>query len=61
VDGLTRQTGLEREDLLSQLSRLLPDVIDKLTPDGKLPRDDELVTNASSPARVSAAATREKG
>ncbi len=47
VDGLARDTGLERDDLLSQLSRLLPEVIDKLTPDGKLPSDDELVSDVT--------------
>lgn len=42
VDGLSRETGLPRDDLLSQLSRLLPEVIDKLSPNGKLPQDAEL-------------------
>ena len=44
VDGLTRETGLPREDLLSQLSRLLPEVIDKLSPSGKLPKDSDLLS-----------------
>jgi uncharacterized protein YidB (DUF937 family) len=44
VDGLSRETGMQRDDLLSQLSRLLPEVIDKLTPEGKLPPEDELVS-----------------
>jgi uncharacterized protein YidB (DUF937 family) len=43
VDHLMRETGMPREDLLSQLSRLLPDVIDKLTPDGKLPKESDLL------------------
>ena len=43
VDGLSRETGLPRDDLLSQLSRLLPEVIDKLTPNGKLPREEDLL------------------
>lgn len=43
VDHLARETGMPREDLLSQLSRLLPDVIDKLTPDGKLPKESDLL------------------
>jgi len=34
---LSRESGMPKEDLLSQLSRLLPDVIDKLTPQGKVP------------------------
>lgn len=37
VDGLSNQTGMPKDDLLSQLSELLPDVIDKLTPNGRRP------------------------
>jgi uncharacterized protein YidB (DUF937 family) len=43
IDGLSRETGIPRDDLLSQLSRLLPEVIDKLTPIGKLPREEDLL------------------
>ena len=46
VDGLTRETGLPREDLLSQLSRLLPTVIDNLTPNGKLPDDNAYLSES---------------
>ena len=56
VDSLAKDSGLPREDLLSQLARLLPDVIDNLTPKGQLPSreellegpDDKLSGNASS-------------
>lgn len=41
VDDLSRQTGLDRGDLLSQLSATLPHVVDQLTPHGRLPTDDE--------------------
>ena len=41
VDELSRQTGMERGDLLSQLSSVLPGVVDKLTPHGRLPTQDE--------------------
>lgn len=34
---LAQQTGLDVGSLASQLSNLLPNVVDKLTPDGKLP------------------------
>jgi uncharacterized protein YidB (DUF937 family) len=44
VDGLERETGLQREDLLLQLSRLLPAVIDKLSPAGNLPTDEDLLS-----------------
>ena len=37
LDQLTEKTGLTREDLLSRLSRTLPETIDGLTPDGRLP------------------------
>lgn len=41
LDALTSQTGLSRDDLLDGLSRHLPDVVDQLTPDGRLPTDAE--------------------
>ena len=50
VDGLSRETGLQRDDLLSQLSRLLPEIIDKLSPNGKLPKDDELLPGPAASA-----------
>jgi len=37
VENLSRQTGAPRSDLLSQLARYLPEVIDRLTPNGQLP------------------------
>jgi uncharacterized protein YidB (DUF937 family) len=37
VNELSIQTGLPHETLLAELSRLLPSVIDRLTPQGKLP------------------------
>lgn len=42
IDSLTSQSGLSRDDLLSGLSQYLPKVIDHLTPDGRLPTEDEL-------------------
>jgi uncharacterized protein YidB (DUF937 family) len=42
INGLMSQTGLSREDLLSGLSQQLPDVINHLTPDGRLPTDSEV-------------------
>ncbi|HEY0329579.1 MAG TPA: YidB family protein [Rhodopseudomonas sp.] len=41
INTLTSQTGLSREDLLSGLSQHLPQVVDQLTPDGRLPTDEE--------------------
>ncbi len=37
VDSLVKQTGLSREDLLSRLAKILPEAVDKLTPEGKIP------------------------
>ena len=42
IDFLTQRTGLPREELLAGLSEQLPDVVDKLTPDGRLPTADEM-------------------
>ncbi len=38
---LAQQTGLSREELLSRLTRELPDAVDKFTPDGRLPTEGE--------------------
>ena len=43
IDGLEKKSGLPRDDLLSQLSRLLPDVVDKLTPQGQMPAKEDLL------------------
>jgi uncharacterized protein YidB (DUF937 family) len=42
INGLMSQTGLSRDDLLSGLSQQLPDVINHLTPHGRLPTDSEV-------------------
>ncbi len=41
VDDLSRKTGLGRDDLLSQLAQALPQVVDKLTPHGRVPDERE--------------------
>lgn len=41
IDWLTRETGLSRDQLLTGLSQSLPQAVDKLTPDGKLPTEQE--------------------
>ena len=43
VDDLAEQTGLPHDDLLSQLSKVLPSVVDKLTPNGELPSEADLL------------------
>jgi uncharacterized protein YidB (DUF937 family) len=42
VDQLSRRTGLSREEVISQLAKMLPNVVDKLTPDGRLPTQREM-------------------
>ena len=42
VNDLSRRTGAPQDDLLSQLSKYLPAVIDKLTPNGQLPSQADL-------------------
>ena len=37
IERLTRQTGLDREELLRRLTQTLPQTVDKLTPEGQLP------------------------
>lgn len=42
IESLSAQSGLSREELLSGLSQYLPQVVDHLTPDGRLPTENEL-------------------
>ena len=42
IDAIASQSGLSRNDLLQGLSQYLPGVIDHLTPDGRLPDENEL-------------------
>jgi uncharacterized protein YidB (DUF937 family) len=37
IDELARQTGLSREELLKRLAAVLPNVVDQMTPSGRLP------------------------
>ena len=41
LNTLSQQTGLSREELLARLTRELPAAVDKFTPDGRLPNEDE--------------------
>ena len=38
---LSEQTGLSREELLSRLTRTLPKAVDELTPEGRVPTENE--------------------
>src|ERR1700704_287945 len=42
IEQLSSQSGLSRDELLSGLSKYLPDVVNHLTPDGRLPNDSEI-------------------
>ena len=42
IETLTANTGLSRQDLLAGLSQYLPEVVNQLTPDGRLPTEQEL-------------------
>ncbi len=41
ISWLTEQTGMSRDELLAGLSRALPEVVDRLTPEGHLPSPEE--------------------
>ena len=41
LNALSEQTGLDRDDLLAGLSQHLPRFVDQLTPDGRLPTEEE--------------------
>jgi uncharacterized protein YidB (DUF937 family) len=42
IGALISQTGLSREELLSGLSQQLPEVVNHMTPDGRLPTEQEV-------------------
>jgi uncharacterized protein YidB (DUF937 family) len=42
IDTLMAHTGLSRQDLLAGLSQQLPAIVNQLTPDGRLPTEQEL-------------------
>jgi uncharacterized protein YidB (DUF937 family) len=41
LDALAKRTGMNRDDLLGRLSQTLPGLVDKLTPNGRLPTQEE--------------------
>jgi uncharacterized protein YidB (DUF937 family) len=42
VNNLSRMTGVPSQDLVSELSRVLPGIVDKLTPQGRVPDHAEM-------------------
>jgi uncharacterized protein YidB (DUF937 family) len=42
INSLAQRSGLSQEDLTQQLSQVLPGIVDKLTPNGRVPTAAEL-------------------
>ncbi|TCL67205.1 YidB family protein [Rhizobium sp. BK251] len=42
IGDLARKAGMSEQELLAQLSTILPGVVDKLTPDGRVPDQSQL-------------------
>jgi uncharacterized protein YidB (DUF937 family) len=42
IQWLMEQTGMPKDQLLAGLSQELPNAVDELTPEGRLPTDSEL-------------------
>lgn len=41
ITTLQEQTGLSKQELLDRLAKTLPDAVDRMTPDGRLPTEAE--------------------
>lgn len=41
INALTSKTGMSRDELLGELSRYLPEVVDEFTPNGRVPSENE--------------------
>lgn len=41
LDELSSRTGLSRQELLQRLATAIPETVDRLTPDGRMPTDDQ--------------------
>ncbi|MCO4316580.1 YidB family protein [Phyllobacterium sp. 21LDTY02-6] len=44
VSEISKRTGISEEELLAQLSKVLPGIVDKLTADGKVPTTNEVAS-----------------
>jgi uncharacterized protein YidB (DUF937 family) len=56
IDGFVPQTGLSRDTLLSRLALVLPETVDKLTSEGRLPALNQRVGGSSPTAHIKATA-----
>lgn len=43
IKALAEKTGMSEQEVTAQLSQVLPGFVDKLTPQGRLPTQDELI------------------
>ena len=41
IEWLLKETGMSRQELMTELSRELPTMVDQLTPEGRLPTEQE--------------------
>jgi uncharacterized protein YidB (DUF937 family) len=46
INSLSQQTGMSRDDLLTALRRELPNLVDQLTPQGRVPAPHEVSSSA---------------
>lgn len=59
IQWLMTETGMTKEELLAGLAESLPDAIDKLTPDGRIPTETELEgMEVQSPASEAGSCSR---
>jgi uncharacterized protein YidB (DUF937 family) len=42
IDALSQRTGLSKDQILQMLSQVLPNTVDQLTPQGRLPSQQEI-------------------
>jgi len=42
ISDLARQAGMSEDDLMAQLAQVMPDLVDRLTPQGRLPTAQEI-------------------
>jgi uncharacterized protein YidB (DUF937 family) len=54
ISDIARQAGVSEQELLKQLSQVLPGLVDKLTPDGRIPNNREVAAlfSETTSARV---------
>ena len=56
IEWLLKETGMSREALLEGLSRELPTAVDQLTPEGRLPTEQEAAQQIRTPTSDATAA-----